>query len=226
MEKKFVCTIDFTEFNTKEALIEHLLENYSIKQEPGENSSDIMKKIQEAFPDANIEVTYNHINEKPVPFVEIIISNCGAQFSFYIDDSLGEENRGNIVYKTTDDAIDYYKSMLGEKDKLVQAVVDKFGAEKVVVNQVFQSEGYSDDSDSISFSFFVKEKEYYGCYEFEGIDKCLRSLDGYFARTVEGLCRADYGRYNSANTIYVDGIDLRQLAQRAKKLKVEILEFN
>lgn len=223
MKKEFVCTIDHTKFNTEEALVKHLLTYYSMKQEPGENSSDILKKTQEAFPEAHIEVVYNPLRENSVPYVEIIIPNCGAMFSFYIDDDTSKVH-GVVVFKTVEEAIDHYEGMLNEKDKLVQAVMDKFKTEKVVVSQVHQ-DGYGDDSDSITFSFMIDEKEHFGNYEFDGIDKCLRSLDGYFVSEVEGKCDTDYGRYNSTNTIYVDGVDLRDLAERAKKLKVEILEY-
>jgi len=121
-------------------------------------------------------------------------------------------------------AISHYETVFQEKEELVLAIMDHFHTATVDIQQIYESNAYEQESYSISFSFVVNGKTYSGTYEFDGIERCIRRLEGDFVTSVEGVVELDYGRYDSENTIFVDGVDLRDVARRAKRLKVEIIQ--
>lgn len=226
MSKEFICTIDQSRFTSEEALITHMVKSHSMTQEQGEYSADIHNALQTAFPTAHIEITTSQLDRQSAPRVDLNFFEFGADFSFYISKDTNENvYHGDFVYPDVIEAIGVYKNLLSEKDKLVQAVKEKFGSSTVEIHQIHQSSGVGDDTDSILLSFVVEGQECTASYEFQGFNEFLRLLEGRFVNSVSGECYADYGHYNSENTIYVDGIDLRDIAKRAKKLKVEILEI-
>ena len=225
MRKEFICKIDHATFNTEDALIKYILEKYTMSQEKGQQKSELLKQLQEAFPTADIDISNGHYERKDSPFIKIYIPEYNADFEFRIVKDLNDQDFfGEILYESVDEAISKYTSMLVHTDKLIEAINDKFNPDNIEINQIHEGVPYGDDCNSVSFSMTVNDQEYHFTYEFNGIDKCIRFIEGKFIHKVEGDCFADYGSYNSSETIYVDGVDLRDLAYRAKRLRVEILE--
>lgn len=226
MEKEYVCTIDQAKFTSEEELVNHLKSLYSFAQAPGKDTSLIHKQLQDAFPEADVVIKNKNIDTEGI-FVKLVFAKWKSDFEFVISNTYDETLYYNDTYfKTVNEAIDYYKGLIAQKDELIKAIYEKFDADGIKVHQIYDPPEYMDDSrPSMNFSFYVDGKEYRSSYSFDGINEHLRLLDGHFVSTVEGNVTMDYGKYNSQNTIYVDGIDIKVLAARAKKLKVKIIEF-
>lgn len=220
MIKEYICTVDHSKFNTEEELIKHMLKLYTVTSNVDEDKSSILKKFSESFPDSSVNVTFN----EGIPNICLSLSNYDARFDFKINDD-SSPHAYEIAYDSIEDAIARYKEMLLQVDVLVESVKNRFNATEVSVKQIYEGDPYGDSCDSALISFYVAEKQYHYSYEFETVEKALHKINGYFITSVEGKVVTDYEGYDSSNTVYIDDIDILDLANRAKRMRVEILEF-
>jgi hypothetical protein len=222
--REYICTIDQSVFNTEEQLVKHLIKMYSIEQVKGENKSKILNVLSENFPTADIEI----ILEDGVPLVNMVVPGYGENYFHF---KISEKNDGNIygvtTYLTVEEAITHYKLFFAHADELVKEIEKKFNAHTISIEQLieFNESMGADDRNTCLLNFCIEQETHHFHYEFEGIDKAIRTLEGRFITTVEGEVFTDYGSYNSNNTVYIDGVDIVDLAKRAKRMKVEILEL-
>ena len=221
--REYICTIDQSVFNTEEKLVKHLMKMYSIEQEKGENKSHILKVLSENFPIADINI----YSEEEEPTVNMYIAKYGANFNFKISEDISGSFHGLTVYNTLEEAIIHYKTFLAHADELVKEIEKNFNAHTISIEQLveFHESMGADDKSTCLINFYIGQEFHHFHYEFEGIDKAIRTLEGRFITIVEGEVFTDYDKYNSSNTVYVDGVDIVDLAKRAKRMKVEILEL-
>jgi hypothetical protein len=220
--KQYVCKIDNAKFDNMEALIDHIKANYVIEESIDGKASDVFVKLKRAFPEAKINV----FEQDGLVRVLMNFEEYGAEFDFKIVDHNSEHSSINyydITYDSVQKAIENYQWILEEKDKIVQGIKDLFGIEDVKVTQIFQDEPCG-NNDSISLTFVLNGQVINERYDFDGVERFLKQLQGHILNAVEGECDYDYGHYESKNTIFIDGVDIRDLARRAKRMRVEILE--
>lgn len=218
--KQYVCTIDQAKFSSEEGLINHLKQYYSLVENIEGKSSTALTVLKEAFPEAVIELTER---ENGSIVVDLVFKDYGAEFNFLIHTDDNHDEYCRRTFSNIDDAIKNYKWYLDQKDQLVKGLKERINATDIEITQIYESDPYSSDS-SIKLKFKINGKEIYEEYEFDGIDEFLNRMKGHVITEVEGECVFDYGRYGSKGTIFVNGIDLRDMAKRAKRMRVEILE--
>lgn len=221
MTKEYICTVDHAKFNTEEELIRHLLQLYSVESNSDEDTSGILKLLTEHFPDSNVNVKYNN----GIPDIRLAIPKYQACFDFKIGGMTSQLASYEISHTSIEEAVMRYRNMLKKIDDLVENVKVVFNASDVEIEQVYEADPYGDSCDSALISFYVDGKQYHYSYGFESIEGALHRISGYFIAVVEGEVETDYDGYDSSNTVYIDSIDIRDLANRAKRMRVEILEF-
>lgn len=222
MSKLYVSKIDNKTFNTEEELIEHLKINFSMIDETGGKSANILKELQEAFPFAKINVTES--SEKRYGSHTCSMNWCeyNADFTFYIGKNI-DYDYYYMSFENVEKAIIYYRNFLNYKDQIENKLFMAYNPEKIEIGQMY--EGDSDSNNSIQFIMFKNGKEYYECFEFGEVDTFINSFKGHFDTVFEGEVVVERN-YSSGydREPRVNGIEVKTILERAKRVKIEILE--
>lgn len=227
MSKVFVSKIDNKKFSTKEELISYLSDNFILEDTADGEIATIHKKLQEAFPFADISVKTNeskYDNDYGKYLASMIWKDFDADFSFYI----GEHNKYDYYYRsydTVEQAINVYQTYLDRKDEILKNLKEVYSPEDISILQMY--EGDMHDNNSILFQITLNKKEYIERYEFGSVEEFVLSFRGYFDKVIEGDVIRGYNHadgYEYEPTI--GGVPLKNIIERAKKLRIEILEEN
>ncbi|WP_310876998.1 hypothetical protein [Priestia megaterium] len=222
MSEIYTCSVDNRQFNSKESLIEHLLKNYSITDTKNGGTSEILKTLQEAFPFAMIEVSELDDKQYGEYNVNMYWKEYESDFTFSIGETTNTYS-DTTNFETVEQSITYHKRFLENKDEIIKLLEEKYSPEKIIITQMFDGGLY--DSDIISFQMIKDQQDYYGRYEFDGVEKFADSFKGYFASVIEGDVVKESDHYNGYDKeVTVDGVPISRLLDRAKRIRIEILE--
>jgi hypothetical protein len=222
MTKLYVSKIDNKTFNTESELIAHLKNNYSMIDETGGESANILRQLQSAFPFAKINVTESSETRYGSHVCSMHWDEYDADFTFYI----GKHHDFDYYYMSFDNveqAIKYYQNYLDYKDQIIEKLKEVYDPEKIEIGQMY--EGGSDSNNSILFIMHINGNEYSEHFEFGDIDMFINSFKGYFDTVIEGdvVIERNYSSgYDREPKI--NGVGINTILNRAKKIRIEILE--
>lgn len=218
---KYVSKIDGKVFETKEELISYLESEYVKVEELNENSaySQILSKLNEAFPEATIDISESSSGEFYVDLSFDVGNDMLESFYFYISD---EDKYGDIrAFEAVEDAIEFYERYPKQTDLIREGLADKYELESFKVEQWHEANDYYDTYHMIMIKATLN-----------GVDMLLESglsepidhfiktqVEPYFTNEIEGELKQYY-----QGDWYVDGSDLAKFLNRAKKVRVTIIE--
>lgn len=220
MSKVYFCKIDNTSFSNKNDLVKHLLNNYTIEEVKKTESIDVFGKLQNSFPFAKIDVRELAEEDKYGDYhVNMYWKKYDAQFSFYIGES-SDSSYYEYHFDSVGDAILHYNNFLTAKEEIITMLTSRYPISNLTIGQMYDGDN---TADGILFNFNVGSAEYGVHFEFDRtIDEFVNSFKVYFEDVVEGS--VDYETDYSGKEYIVDGTPVSVLFERAKKVRVEIIE--
>ena len=216
----YISKIDNKKFNTKEQLIEHLVSNYILEDKSEGEIPLIYSKLKEAFPFADISIEeadkeYGYGEYK----VTMIWRKFESDFTFYVGE-FSEISYCSYSFINVSEAVTHYNRYLMKKDEIIEKLIKTYSPESVSVTQIFESD--TTGTDNISFQMVMKGQQYSGIYDFRNVDEFVCSFKGYFDDVIEGSVVQGYDHATGYAT--VGGVPLNIIINRAKKMRIEILE--
>lgn len=215
MEKNYVFKVNGSLFESKEELVEYVLENFVDEREIDEEGKEVFNKLKEAFPFAQLNIQYkNDVYGKYL--VEMRWKSSNAEFEFYV----GKGKDVNMLvnqFRNVEEAIKWYDKLLKIKRILVKRLKNEYNAEKVNI-RIFDKDFYANAYLDVRFK--VENVWYDTSFDVisDTINGYFHSLKGFFDKTFEGEVKKKRGSY------HVDDIPVHRILDRAKKIKLEVLE--
>ena len=227
MEKTFVCKIDAQRFSTQEELMAHFLQHHSVEDTTGGEMTEIMHQLQEAFPFAKVNVRKAKKEKTGLYTCNMVWEEENADFSFCIgqQEDLDYYTYDESEFDTVESAIAYYQRFLDVKNEVFIKLPHLYPIESLHIQQMY--EGGYDHSDGITFSFQTKPngESITKTYRFEGVDGFVASFRGYFDDLFEGELKEKVDYHSGGYSKYeVDYVDVHTILERAKRIKIQILE--
>ena len=226
MSKLFISKIDNKSFTTQEDLIEHLVRHYSLEDTLEGKTAEIVNKLQNAFPFAEVRVMETaNSGEKTFGSHKVLMNwlEFDSDFTFFIGIS-EDVNYYYPQFENIEGAIEYYFEYVSAKDEIISELNKIYYPDNIQVLQMF--EGDSNNDSFISFEIQKDGKSFIHKYTlYEDKKAFISSIRGFFDSKFEG----EVSTLRDVSTGYikevaVDGVPINFILQRAKKLRVEVIE--
>lgn len=222
---EYYSKLDNKTFTSKEALIEHLVEHYSMTMEEG-NHKDMITKIKDRVPlveiisinkdnkgNLVIAVAYYNDNKEYLDGEEIIIGKI-TDFDYY-EYNIFEDLESLISYISS-----YYKNAELIKSLLRKHDIDK---DSFVVTGIHT--GGHDSSPGVYFRFTKDGKIFDKKYSHSDTLKELENqIKSYFVKELEGVVENTWESCSNTQIFRVNGVDLDEFLTHGKIVKIEILD--
>lgn len=212
---KYVSKIDGKVFETKEELMKHLESTY-VYEEANEDLeySNILSKLKEAFPEADAQIT-EFQNGRYYVELTFDLGSFSETLNFTVkeDDELA-------TYSTIEEAIDFYKHYPMQTELIRETLADRYNLDSFEVDQWVVSDKWDSYGHHICLNVTLNGIE---MYLESGIKEDIehfiqKEVEINFKTEFEGALTQDYHGWS------VDGVNLNRILDRARKIKITILE--
>jgi len=226
MAKSYVCKLDNESFSSKEELIDHLVDKYSMVDESEGLQSHIVSRLMNAFPFAQVNVKVNEENPDSYRVsMDWKPKYEDADFDFVI----GKRDESEVYYldlyfKNVEEAIMHYQNFINKYEVITEKLKEKYNPDNIYIGQFFE-DSYHQDRSSILFHVVIDGETYSKQYEFGDVDEFISMFNGYFLDRIEGELELERCASTGHEIEYwVGGIPIASMLKRARKVRIEILE--
>ncbi|MEK4122039.1 hypothetical protein [Lysinibacillus sp. FSL K6-0102] len=222
---EYFSKLDNKTFKTKEALIDHLISNYSMTVE-NDDHKDIIDKIKRAAPlvEVNsiskddkdriiIDLSYYNDKQECLDSEDIVVGKV-VDFDYY-DYNTFENLESMIEYVSS-----YYKNA-----KLLEGLLNQYNID----NDSFVITGIhtgGHDSNSEIYYRFSKDGEVFDKklkYD-DNWEEIVNQVKSIFIKNLEGTIENTWESCSHSQIFRVNGVDLDEFLVHGKKVKIEILD--
>lgn len=219
----YISKQDGKSFKTKEDLIAHLLNSYSMEVQES-NYKDLIDNISlqaslvevlsvEKFKDKGVElsVLYKNKNGGSLTSEDIIIGEVDYYDAY-------------DVMKCADETelIEYLNSYYVKYDEIEKMLINKFSVESCELKSIYT--GDYNNTAQLYIEFYINDVKYEVRYDFEdSIEQFYNQVNSRFVKAIEGIVE-NYWDSTSHNEVFrLDGVELKDFLKNGKNVKIEIL---
>lgn len=220
---EYISKIDNKSFTTKEGLIDHLLEHYSLEAEESD-FKDIIGRIQKELPLVKVEsvkkdsknvlvdITYYNMKGHRLDGERIIIGKV-EDYDYY----------GEMICDNLDEVIESLTSFYQKVGEVEKMLIEEFSANTFTMNDIHT--GGHDSNRTIYFDYEIDDTVYESRYDFgDTLNQLYNQINSRFVKEIEGRIENHWDSSQNCEVFRIDGVDIKEFLIEGKPALIRILD--